>query len=196
MNCKKCGNPLPDHENFCKICDTVQDEQNVSARPQPSKLLNALTHFFLPLTVAVLLIYTVLYITGLIRTFDFTAEAYADWSSTYAVAPILKVFDISFALCFLGLAAFTIVTMVQLLKRKAGAPNCYIALHLTFLIASIALGFIDYTLRLSIGEQTVYDAPSPFLFFPPLLIWIAANAIAIHAIDCNFRKHTDLFTAK
>ncbi len=151
MNCKKCGNPLPNHANFCKICGTVQDDAN-HASNRPMGYYKFLISFGLPAAGLGYLIAGILYLFGILRTFDYTSVAYADWGSTYSVTPFLRALDIPFGLCYLGMLAFLIVVYVKLLKYQQGAPNCYIAFHLTALVLSIALGFIDYGVRLSIAE--------------------------------------------
>ena len=194
MNCKKCGNPLPENANFCKICDTVQDEAFAAQAPQEQMTFYKIITFgLLPLSVLATLIYAVLYGFGLIRGFDYTATAYQDWGHTYETVPFLKALDIPMGLCYLGLAAFAGVTMVFLLLRKKNAPSCLFGFTLTTLIVSIAFAFINYAVQLSIGEQTEYTAPSGYIFFGLLLFAVCAASIFLWACSRYFKKRADYF---
>jgi len=194
MNCKKCGNPLPENENFCKICDTVQDETIESAPLQPPmRCYKFIVYFGLPVSALFYLIYAIFYAFGLIRRFDYTSVLYAQWGDTYDSVPFLRALDIPFGVCCLGLAAFCIVALVFLLLRKKSAPSCFFAMFTTSLIVSIALLFIDYAVRLSIFEQTGQTAPSGYAFFTFLLIWVAIEIGVLCLLTRYFNKRLSYF---
>ncbi len=194
MNCKKCGNPLPENENFCKICDTVQDEALTPQIPQqPMGFYNFITYGLLPLSILGGLVGAVLYCFGLIRAIDYTAAAYADWGHTYNTVPFLKVLDIPMGICYLGLAAFGIVAMVFLLLRKKNAPSCFFAMYLTSMVVNLAFSFINYAVQLSIGEQTDYTAPSGYLFYTVLTLALILLSVFLWGCNRYFKKREALF---
>lgn len=194
MNCKKCGNPLPENANFCNICDTVQDEA-LASQPMPRAMsfYKFITYVFLPINILGGLAGAILYGFGLIRNFDYTATAYGEWGTTYETVPFLKALDIPMGIGYLGLAVFASIAMIFLLQRKKNAVSCFFASCLTTMMVLMAFSFINYAVQLSIGEQTEYTAPSGYLFYTLLILALILGSLFLWLCHRYFKVRQEYF---
>lgn len=201
MTCKKCGAQLPDDTKFCPECGETVSAQPAEANIQPPA--NAGVQYAAVPTPAEdryqgfsmkwhkFLVYFALWAGALVNLFSgfsmLTGAQYGDASDyVYAVFPKLKTADLIGGVLTLLAALLAIVTAINLIKLKRGAPMLLTATYVAALLSGIV--YIVLAISAMNGLASIGD-----LLQPNVISNMVMSVIMIFVNYIYYKKREPLF---